>query len=566
MRAVRVQPRYGENRPWVDLEARFRWQAYGQPSTVAQLRSCNASEVAAMMEGVLRHCTDAAIDRQYTDSHGQSLVGFAFSYLLGFKLLSRMRRIAHQKLVKADASGQVPSSLSGMVADKPIDWTIIAQQYDQMVKYATALRLGTAEAEQVLRRFTRGGPKHPAYKAIEELGKAVKSIFVAEYVAASELRREIHEGLQVVENWNSANADLFYGSAGTLPGSDKEHQEVSMLSLHLLQSALVFINILLVQSVLKDPAWQEKMTDVDRRGLSPLFGPTPTSTAGSTSTWTAASTSAWPPEIRRDPPMAPAHACPSLVGARRVRRQAAISVVTEGARVRSRLPLPDRCSSADEADQERVNGAAFDEADDADGGVARGKDHREVEHHRKQTDHADRDQCSPHSRRDADAPPPASEHDGQRVPTDEAGEGSHAVVLAGAVVDCLARSGKQREQDAADGQQRRGGEHGPTAAIRQIAQRGHSGQDRDPEEEESGVHYPGQGRVHVLPEQSRGPVDSEVADEMVCVAVGGVGPRCGGDKLPEQEDRRPGDEQRSRHSALRRQAHVGGRHLATFRP
>ncbi|TDD13101.1 hypothetical protein E1294_42240 [Nonomuraea diastatica] len=93
--------------------------------------------------------------------HIKSLVGFAFSYLLEFKLLPRMKRNAHQKLVKADADDQVPSCLSGMVADKPIDWEIIAQQYDQMVKYATALRLGTAEAEQVLRRFTRGGPKHP---------------------------------------------------------------------------------------------------------------------------------------------------------------------------------------------------------------------------------------------------------------------------------------------------------------------------------------------------------------------------------------------------------------------
>ncbi|MEH0446670.1 hypothetical protein QA811_24060 [Streptomyces sp. B21-102] len=31
------------------------------------------------------------------------------------------------------------------------------------------LRLGRAEAEQVLRRFTRGGLKHPTYQALEDL-------------------------------------------------------------------------------------------------------------------------------------------------------------------------------------------------------------------------------------------------------------------------------------------------------------------------------------------------------------------------------------------------------------
>jgi TnpA family transposase len=37
--------------------------------------------------------------------------------------------------------------------DKHI-WELIRQQYDQMVKYATALRLGTVETESMLRRFT----------------------------------------------------------------------------------------------------------------------------------------------------------------------------------------------------------------------------------------------------------------------------------------------------------------------------------------------------------------------------------------------------------------------------
>ncbi|WP_067793163.1 Tn3 family transposase [Actinomadura formosensis] len=68
------------------------------------------------------------------------------------------------------------------------------------------------------------------------------------------LRRFTRGGLQVVENWNSANTVLRYGKDGALTGPDKEHAETSMLALHLLQSALVHVNTLLVQRVLAEPA------------------------------------------------------------------------------------------------------------------------------------------------------------------------------------------------------------------------------------------------------------------------------------------------------------------------
>jgi TnpA family transposase len=50
-----------------------------------------------------------------------------------------------------------------------------------------------------VRRFSTKGPKHPTLLAIEELGRAVRTAFIADYLADPELHREIHEGPQVVE-------------------------------------------------------------------------------------------------------------------------------------------------------------------------------------------------------------------------------------------------------------------------------------------------------------------------------------------------------------------------------
>ena len=108
-----------------------------------------------MIEGVLRHCTDMEIELQYVDSHGQSEVAFAFCYLIGFDLLPRLRAISSQKLYVpgTNAKTSYPNLLA--ILTRPINWALLEQQYDEMVKYATALREGTADPEAILRRFTR---------------------------------------------------------------------------------------------------------------------------------------------------------------------------------------------------------------------------------------------------------------------------------------------------------------------------------------------------------------------------------------------------------------------------
>lgn len=237
----------------------------------SQLKRCSSSEVSSMIEGVLRHATDADVQKQYTDSHGQSEVGFAFCHLLGFKLLPRLKAIASQKLsLPAVGSGTDYPHLEPILS-QPIKWDLITQQYDEMIKYTTALRLGTADAEAILRRFTRNNLQHPTYKALSELGKAVKTIFLCHYLHSQTLRREIHEGLNVVENWNSANGFIFYGGKGEMATNRLEDQELSVLSLHLLQLCLVYVNTLMIQQILAEPGWKNRLNGVDLRALSPLI-------------------------------------------------------------------------------------------------------------------------------------------------------------------------------------------------------------------------------------------------------------------------------------------------------
>lgn len=224
-----------------------------------------------MIEGVLRHCTSMKVEKAYTDTRGKSEIGFAFCYLLGFDLLPRIKGIKKQKLYRPETGN--PQAFPNLQPNlmRPINWELIEKQYDEMVKFATAIRCGTADAQSILRRFTRDNPQHPTYTAFLELGRAVKTIFLCRYLKSEELRREIHEGLNVIENWNSVNLLLYFGKHGEFRSNDLEMQELSMLALHLLQVSMVYINTLMLQEVLAEDEWVERLTPEDRRGLNPLI-------------------------------------------------------------------------------------------------------------------------------------------------------------------------------------------------------------------------------------------------------------------------------------------------------
>jgi len=237
----------------------------------SQLKRCPSSEVAAMIEGVLRHCTEMNVERQYVDSHGQSDVAFGLTHLLGFELMPRLKAIASQKLYRPVVGRPDDYQNLQPILTRPINWDLIRRQYDEMVKYATALRLGTADSEVILKRFMRSNRMHPTYQALIELGKAKRTIFLCRYLGSETIRQEVNAGLNVVENWNSANDFIFYGKSGEIATNRLDDQEIAILSLHLLQACLVYVNTLMIQQVLGEPHWLERMSAEDHRALTPLI-------------------------------------------------------------------------------------------------------------------------------------------------------------------------------------------------------------------------------------------------------------------------------------------------------
>ena len=237
----------------------------------SQLKRCSSSEVAAMIEGVLRHCTDMEIQRHFVDSHGQSEVAFAFCHLLNFELAPRLKAIARQKLYLPDTGLRDRLGDLAPVLTRAIDWELIERQYDEMMKYTAALRRGTADPEAILRRFASTAVQHPTYAALAELGKAVKTIFLCRYIEEEDFRREINAGLNVVENWNGAQGFIFFGKGGEIASNRLEDQELSVLALQLLQNCLIYVNTLMLQRILTEPVWLARMTPEDHRALTPAI-------------------------------------------------------------------------------------------------------------------------------------------------------------------------------------------------------------------------------------------------------------------------------------------------------
>ena len=243
-----------------------------------------------MIEGVLRHCTEMEVDRQYVDSHGQSVVAFAFTRLLGFQLLPRLKAIHAQRLYRPDAGkpDAYPRPAARAVAADRLGPDPPAVRRDGQVRHRAPAGHGGGRGHPAAlhareRRSTR--PTRRCWSSGRRSRRSSSPLPADRGTQARDQRRA--ERGRAVE---LANDFIFFARRGEVSSNRREDQELSMLGLHLLQNCMVYVNTLMVQQVLARPA---VAGTADRarpaRADTAVLGRTSTPTGGSSSTWPPAS-------------------------------------------------------------------------------------------------------------------------------------------------------------------------------------------------------------------------------------------------------------------------------------
>ena len=143
------------------------------------------------IEGVERH--NRSDDRirlslLAVDTHGYSNGAMALAKLLGFDLCPRLRDLAERKLYMPPGF-PVPEGIERATV-KRLSRKAICSGWDDLMRVVASIRIGKIGADVALRLLGSAAQGDPAYKAADHLGRLLRSIFLCDYVAIPDFRRE----------------------------------------------------------------------------------------------------------------------------------------------------------------------------------------------------------------------------------------------------------------------------------------------------------------------------------------------------------------------------------------
>lgn len=222
-----------------------------------------------VLEGLLNQETKLQPKELMTDTASYSDVIFGLFHLLGYQFSPRLADIGEARFWRIDASANY-GALNGL-ARHTINRTLITENWDDLLRVAGSLKLGTVNVTELLKSLQGGGRLSTLAKAIAELGRVAKTLYLLHYIDDPAYRRRILIQLNKGESRHSLARATYFGQKGEVRQRYREGQEEQLGALGLVVNAMVLWNTLYMNEVLEDMRARGMTVlpeDVER--LSPL--------------------------------------------------------------------------------------------------------------------------------------------------------------------------------------------------------------------------------------------------------------------------------------------------------
>jgi TnpA family transposase len=198
--------------------------------------ACGTFEATYILDALLQNLADVKPSRVHADTHGQSAAVFGLAYLLGIELMPRIRRWQSLTMYRSDSANRysrINSLFSGTVK-----WALIHEHYSQFMQLALAIRSGTLAPSAVLAKVNSYSTRNRFAMALKELGNAVRTTYLLEWVMDESLRRTVHKGTTKIERHHKFAKHLAFGAVGHLRSNNPADQEKAIVYIELVTNAV----------------------------------------------------------------------------------------------------------------------------------------------------------------------------------------------------------------------------------------------------------------------------------------------------------------------------------------
>jgi hypothetical protein len=213
----------------------------------AQSIVLNERQAGAAIEGVVR---DERLETAQlaVDTHGYTDVAMALAKGLGFDLCPRLKALKDRHLF-LPRGGAVPATLSTL-CHANLDLSKVAAQWDRIVHLVASVHSGHTSAVNVLARFGSASRGDPLYEALVQLGRLLRTIFLADYFVNEAFRREILRVLNRGESVNALKRSIYVGRVAGYQAKQPEEMQAVADALSLLANIVMAWNTMKMQTVL----------------------------------------------------------------------------------------------------------------------------------------------------------------------------------------------------------------------------------------------------------------------------------------------------------------------------